>query len=338
MNFILVAINNITLISVILITIYCPNPTYNSQQSKTIYSDNKAGSFLQEDNATKSLITEGSSTTDGYGVTNEYPKQLAVLLGGNYYKQTNNLILNSNNSWSVRNVGDGGDTMVQMTAQYNTQVLPFYNPSLNVNYLTLQAGSNDVANGRTTEALKNDVAVYVAKAKADGFIVGVCTIFHRVGNDVAKVSDYNNWLRAGNSGANFIVDLAAHPSLSDATNRTYFIGDGIHTNNAGQAVITSIFADAIPITGAASIGVTIEGRVLTANGRGVPSVELTLTDAVGNTKKTRTSTFGYYRFKGIAVRQTYSLSAKAKRFIFNQPVQVLSINEDTTTINFIANP
>jgi len=354
MKFALVSISNIVFVLVVLGTILCQISNNNSQQSKKFYSPDEISvklegkdtwraeyaSFLPllEDNARKLLITEGSSSTEGYGVANEYPRQLAVLFGGNYYKHTVSLILDSNNLWTVRNVGNGGDTMMQVTAQYATQVLPFYNPSLSINYLTLQGGSNDVANGRTAAALKNDVAAYVAKAKADGFVVGVCTIFHRVGNDVGKVSDYNNWLRAGNSGADFIIELAAHPFLSDAANTTYFLGDGIHTNNAGQSVIAGIFFEAIPTVGATSIVGTVGGRVLTIESRGIPNVTLTLTDEVGNTRTTITDSSGYYSFAAVPAGATYIITAKGKHYKFAQPSQMLIASDDVTEINFIAYP
>ncbi|HYO06605.1 MAG TPA: SGNH/GDSL hydrolase family protein, partial [Phototrophicaceae bacterium] len=177
MNFAPISISNTVFVLVIIGIILCQTPNNNFGQSKKLPQADEVGVKLEnketrvtedtpllplrEDNATKLLITEGSSTTEGYGAVNEYPRQLAVLFGGNYYKQTVSLILDSSNLWTVRNVGNGGDTMTQIIAQYDTQVLPFYNPSLNVNYLTLQGGSNDIANGRTTAALKTDVQSYV---------------------------------------------------------------------------------------------------------------------------------------------------------------------------------
>jgi hypothetical protein len=354
MKFASISISDTVLVLVIIGIILCQIPNNNFRQSEILRQADVVGVkhenketreakgtpllLLREDNATRLLITEGSSTTEGFGAVNEYPRQLAVLFGGNYYKQNVSLILDSSNLWTIRNVGNGGDTMTQIIAQYDTQVLPFYNGSLNVNYLTLQGGSNDIANGRATTALKTDVESYVARAKADGFIVGVCTVFHRVGNDVGKVSDYNNWLRTGNSGADFIIDLAAHPFLSDATNPVYFQGDGVHTNNAGQTVIAGIFANAFPTISTISVMFTVSGRVLTANGRGIPNVALTLTDPVGNTRTARTSTLGYYHFRGVTPGQTYSITASAKRFTFSQPSQTLNINENTINVNFIANP
>jgi hypothetical protein len=349
-----IAINSMAFVLVITGIILCQTINNNFHLSENYRSANELGLRLEHKekrgtgfsllerfpvgNASKLLIAEGSSSTEGFGVTNEYPRQLAILFGANYYRQSVNLIFDSINPWTIRNVGNGGDTMTQMTAQYAAQVLPFYNPTLDVNYLTLQGGSNDIANGRTTAALKHDVAAYVARAKADGFVVGVCTVFHRVGNDVGKVNDYNNWLRAGSSGADFIIDLAAHPNLSNAANPMYFQGDGIHPNSAGQTVIAGIFADAFPATVGTTIEVTIEGRAVTANGRGIPNVVLTLTDSSGNKRTARTSSLGYYRFKGVAVGQTYNIAAQAKRFIFNQPSQTLNINENAINVDFVANP
>ncbi|HEX8198206.1 MAG TPA: carboxypeptidase-like regulatory domain-containing protein, partial [Pyrinomonadaceae bacterium] len=149
---------------------------------------------------------------------------------------------------------------------------------------------------------------------------------------------YNNWLRSGNSGADFIIDLAAHPFLSDAANPMFFQGDGVHTNNAGQTVIAGIFTDAFLTIAATSVGFTVSGRVLMANARGIPNAALTLTDPSGNTRTARTSALGYYHFKGVTPGQTYSVTARAKRFTFSQPSQTLNINENTINVNFIADP
>lgn len=89
-----------------------------------------------------------------------------------------------------------------------------------------------------------------------------------------------------------------------------------------------------PTAASASIG----GRVMTASGRGIRNVYLTLTDSNGNNRLAVSTTFGYYHFKDVAAGETYIISASAKRFTFIQQSQVLNINEDTDGINFIANP
>ncbi len=82
--------------------------------------------------------------------------------------------------------------------------------------------------------------------------------------------------------------------------------------------------------------VSISGRVMTASGRGIVNVRLTLTDSSGEVRTATTTSFGYYRFDDVQAGETYILSAAGKRYTFSQPVQVLYINEETDAVNFIA--
>lgn len=91
----------------------------------------------------------------------------------------------------------------------------------------------------------------------------------------------------------------------------------------------------VPFTTAASV--TITGRALTSKGRGIGNVIIRLTDTNGNVRMARTSAFGYYRFNEVAAGETYIVSAASKRLTFNQPSQVLSVNADIDTVNFVAN-
>ncbi len=75
---------------------------------------------------------------------------------------------------------------------------------------------------------------------------------------------------------------------------------------------------------------------MTASGRGIVNVRLTLTDSSGEVRTATTTSFGYYRFDDVQAGETYILSAAGKRYTFSQPVLVLSINEDTEAVNFIA--
>ncbi len=83
--------------------------------------------------------------------------------------------------------------------------------------------------------------------------------------------------------------------------------------------------------------VTVGGQITTANGFGIRNVSVTLTEANGAVRTVLSTTFGYYRFNEIAAGQTVVISARAKRFDFGQPTQVVLVNDDTTGINFIAN-
>lgn len=82
--------------------------------------------------------------------------------------------------------------------------------------------------------------------------------------------------------------------------------------------------------------VSVSGRILTSDGNGVRNVIVTLTAPNGNTLTTRTSSFGYFRFDNIAVGETYVISVASKRFTFNPSTQILSVNEELTNIDFVA--
>ncbi len=82
--------------------------------------------------------------------------------------------------------------------------------------------------------------------------------------------------------------------------------------------------------------VSIGGRVLTADGRGIRNAKINLTDSNGNTRTATSTGFGHFRFDDVAAGETYILEVKSKRFLFN--LQVISTNSDLTEVNFVALP
>ncbi len=82
--------------------------------------------------------------------------------------------------------------------------------------------------------------------------------------------------------------------------------------------------------------VSVSGRVLTADGRGIANVAVVLTDAQGESKVAVTNPFGYYRFTDIAAGQTVVLSPRAKRYNFPGQTQVLNLSDNLSEINFTA--
>jgi hypothetical protein len=80
----------------------------------------------------------------------------------------------------------------------------------------------------------------------------------------------------------------------------------------------------------------VSGRVIGPDGRGVSGALLAMQDQSGNTVWAVTNPFGYYRFAGIPAAQTYVISARHKRYEF-QP-RALTVNEDLTGVDFIAEP
>jgi YVTN family beta-propeller protein len=92
-----------------------------------------------------------------------------------------------------------------------------------------------------------------------------------------------------------------------------------------------------PNAGTTAASVSVSGRVVTTQGRGVRNVVVTMTDSNGDTRTATTTNFGYYRFEEVAAGETYIFAVRGKRFSFGQNTQVHSIIEDTNNINFVAN-
>lgn len=109
------------------------------------------------------------------------------------------------------------------------------------------------------------------------------------------------------------------------------------TSDANAMLVpTDYTPGAVNILAPTAADVNVGGRVTTASGRGVRGVIITMTNASGAEAKTATNSFGYYRFTGIEAGQSYVLTARAKNYTFRERTQILTINEPTENVNFVA--
>ena len=100
---------------------------------------------------------------------------------------------------------------------------------------------------------------------------------------------------------------------------TYSLNSGFHT----PASVVATAAE-----------VSIGGRVLTPDGRGLTNAVVYLIEQSGATRTVRTSSFGYYRFDGIAAGETVIVTVAAKRYRFAP--QVVTVSGEITDLNFFA--
>jgi hypothetical protein len=107
-------------------------------------------------------------------------------------------------------------------------------------------------------------------------------------------------------------------------------------DEAGELYVVGFGGTVDKIATPTAATVTVGGRVTTANGRGIRSVVVTMTDSSGNMRTATTSIFGYYRFTDVPAGETYIFTVRGKRFTFGTNTQVQSIVEDTDAINFVA--
>jgi hypothetical protein len=84
--------------------------------------------------------------------------------------------------------------------------------------------------------------------------------------------------------------------------------------------------------------VSVSGRVSTAAGQGITNVIVTLTGPDGIPRSARTASFGYYRFENVTVGNAYLLTVTSKRFVFINPTHVITVNDEVTDADFIAEP
>lgn len=85
--------------------------------------------------------------------------------------------------------------------------------------------------------------------------------------------------------------------------------------------------------------VSVSGRVLTADGRGIRNTRLTLTNILtGVVTEAVSSTFGYYLFGEVRAGQSYVITISNNRFTFSDPVMVVTPTDDISEANFVADP
>ncbi|MGB2751842.1 MAG: carboxypeptidase-like regulatory domain-containing protein [Pyrinomonadaceae bacterium] len=84
-------------------------------------------------------------------------------------------------------------------------------------------------------------------------------------------------------------------------------------------------------------GVGISGRILTADGRGITNAVVTITgNALAEPRTVITGRRGTYMFDDLEPGETYIVTVRARRFMFSNPSQVISIVDNVTDADFIA--
>lgn len=84
--------------------------------------------------------------------------------------------------------------------------------------------------------------------------------------------------------------------------------------------------------GTTAAGVSVAGRVLDANGRGLANAHVTMTDTHGIARNALTSSFGYFQFDDIPSGQDYVVSVANKRYQFAP--RSVSVTNSVTDLDF----
>lgn len=111
--------------------------------------------------------------------------------------------------------------------------------------------------------------------------------------------------------------------------------DPVNVATAGAPNMHTLIALKGSITTAANS--SIMGRALTADGRGIRNAIVSITLPNGEIRTTATGSLGYYVFADLPVGQTYLLTISAKRYRFGEPSRFITLDDDVTGVDFVAN-
>lgn len=154
-----------------------------------------------------------------------------------------------------------------------------------------------------------------------------------------------SWKPMANSPSVSIVPLTPDPvghlSRFDGTSTagvwTVRVSDQAKFVNAAgtlegwSLLVTPIAFACTPFVPTAA-AVSVSGRVMTADGTGIPKATVTMSDSSGTTRTVLTNAFGYYRFDDLTAGHTYFLNAASKRYRF--ATRILTVSEDLAEVNF----
>ena len=86
------------------------------------------------------------------------------------------------------------------------------------------------------------------------------------------------------------------------------------------------------VLGPTAAGVSVAGRVVSPDGRGVYNARVMMTDSSGQTRYAMTNPFGYYQFTDVTSGADYIFSVTAKGFV-SSPGIVRNVTEDITGLD-----
>lgn len=231
---------------------------------------------------------------------------------------------------------------------------PTVNVLSNIFYNTQTSGSTGksyaIANASSTftgmTSNHNDFFVNVAAAGFVGQTGGLGT----AGTDQATLA---NWQAAtGQDTTRVPESLNADPLFVNPASDLH-IQNSSPAVNAGLAIagVTQDFdgqprqfgagvdigADEIVPTAANNL--SMSGRVLTSDGRGIRNVQVVITGGsiIGN-RIVQTGSLGWYSFDGLDAGVTYTVSISSKRYAFTIPARFVTLSDDLTDVDFVAEP
>lgn len=142
------------------------------------------------------------------------------------------------------------------------------------------------------------------------------------------------------SGGTFQIEKSAVVSGGTMSGGSYSLTATAGQTEAGRrqtgvrySLSTGFWTSDIAPTAA---NVSVSGRITTSSGAGLRNAIVTMTDASGQTRVARSSSFGYYNFDEVQAGQTYVFAVTSKSYQFVP--QILTVDDNVGNLDFAALP
>jgi Carboxypeptidase regulatory-like domain len=133
-------------------------------------------------------------------------------------------------------------------------------------------------------------------------------------------------------------DYGDYNGLAFHNNKYFYIwadnSNSTSDNPNGIRTSPDVYTAKVTVLAPSASSVSVGGRVFSTSGRGLANASVIMTKPDGETVRTRTNPFGYYRFSEVQSGETYIFNVQSKRFQFAQ--QVVNISDDLDGLNFFA--
>lgn len=158
-------------------------------------------------------------------------------------------------------------------------------------------------------------------------------------NNAPGSSDPNTGeIPAGNNQILMSVTWNVSASAPNGTLPLTLASVNASNDNADLLTITSV-SGAVNVGAPTAASVSVSGRLSAADGRGIRNAIVSISNAsTGEIRTARSTAFGYYRFEDIPVGETYVIRVTSKRFQFVPDTQIISLLDELSDLNFMAEP
>lgn len=140
-------------------------------------------------------------------------------------------------------------------------------------------------------------------------------------------------LTGGALAANSTCTISLKVTYSGPGARTYTVTTGPVTSTEGATGLQSNSAQ-VAFSALTAAGVTVSGRVISAEGRGVTNARVSITDSQGTERTLITGRSGRFSFEDVEAGRTYVISVASRRFRFTP--RVLMVTDNVSDVDFVA--